>query len=494
MKKLYLFIFAVMLTASTFAQIGSDWWMMLPQDWKTNVYVRDTIQIANVADDFVAGYEVLADLWADVEAVEVDIDNRTAGPDVDGEGDLEAKGKLFWDSNNLYILFNVLDQEVDTARDLVEIHTAPYGCFYQPDREIYPLGFAPGWVNPKTPDPYDYEFGDRKIPGLEYVAMAQMGSWTEAGAYKMDINLKTKEEVYPNSVVYTMRGPDKDTLGNVSSGAPEVPLTTVFEETEGGYLFLVIEPWAVMNEMVPEEGVFESMSLGIKVNDFDSDNADGTDENTDPDRADYWGGTTSNDAYWAIAYYGAVGKLFDVELEPCTLPEGVTFVESVEISGEEDVTTADQEVDLDVTILPAEASQFVLWKVVPDSAVVNDDGVVSGFSAGTYSIKVAATAIDGSGVTDTVEMNVNIPLTGIRPNEGAKFAAFPSPAKDQLTISNTQLVSHVDVVSIVGQTVASYTNRGNNRMELNVAGLRQGVYMLNIHSQEGVTTLRFIKQ
>jgi len=499
MKKIYLFFSAVMLSAATFAQIGPDWWQMLPADWRTNPYVRDTIMIANVADDFVAGYAVLADLWADVETEEVAVENKVSGPDVDGDADLVGKAKLFWDATNLYILFSVVDQEVDTARDFVEIHTAPYGCYFSPDRTIYPLGFCPDWVSPKTADPFDYEFGDRKIPGLEYVAMAKMSSWTEAGAYKMDVRLKTMEELYPASVIYTLRGPELDTLNNVSSGAPEVPLTTVYEATSNGYMFLIIEPWAVMKDMVPEEGVFESMSVAVKINDYDADNADGDDEDTAPDEGDYWGGTDNNEAYWAIAFYGAVGKFFDKEIEACNLPSGISnFVESVEITseGSTDITAADQTLDLDVTILPEDADvQFVLWKVVPDSAVIDAEGVLSGFKAGTYMIKVAATALDGSGVSDTLEVNVDIQnASGLDPKTAEKFTAYPSPARDVLTLTNTQKVTRVDVINIVGQPVASFDNRGNGIMKLNVSDFRSGIYLLNIRYPEGVTTLRFIKQ
>jgi hypothetical protein len=500
MRKLYFVLSAVLLSTASFSQIGPDWWQMLPEDWRTNVYVRDTIMIAQVADDFVGGYDVLADLWDNVETDIVPVVYKSGGPDADGAADFQSNAKLFWDNANLYVLYQVVDQEVDTALDYVEIHTAPYSCFYEPDRTIYPQGFCPEWVSPKTPDPYDYEFGDRKIPGAEYVAMAKMSSWTEAGAYKMDIKLKTKEEVYPSAVTYTLRGPDKDTLGNVSSGAPEVPMATVFEATADGYYFLVIEPWAVMNDMVPEEGVFEAMSVAIKTNDYDSDNADGDDEDTAPDRADYWGGTTSNDAYWAIAYYGAVGKFFEDAVVDCGLPSLYeTLVEAIEVTSEggvTDVTAADDTLQMIATITPEDADyQYVKWSVSPDSATINPSGELTGFKAGAYTVTVTATSLDGSNVTGTLDINVDIALpSNIDQKTAQQFSVYPSPTRDLITVTNTQKVTRIEIINIVGQPVASFDNAGNSVIKLNVADFRPGIYLMNIRSDKGVTTLKFTKQ
>jgi hypothetical protein len=497
MKKLYLFLFAVLLTASSFSQIGPSWWQYLPSDWRTNTYVRDTIMITNVADDFVGGYDVLATLWDDVVADVVEINSKTGGPDADGAADVDAKAKLFWDANNLYILYKVVDQEVDTAKDFLEIHTAPYGCYYNPDRTIFPHGYPP-WAN-VSPDPSDYEFGGTIIPGLEYVAMSKMGSWTEAGAYKMEIKLKTKEDFYPSAITYSLVGPAKDTLGDVSSGAPDSPLTTVYEAAADGYLMLIIEPWAVMKGMVPEEGVFESMSVAVKINDYDSDNADGDDEDTNPDIAQYWGGTTDNSAYWAIAYYGAVGKFFDKDIPSCGLPSGISnFVTSIDVTSEggvTDVTDTLQTLQLTAAILPANADvQFVQWSVSPDSAVIDGAGMLSGFKPGTYTVTAKATALDGSGVTGTLDINVAILPTNLDTRTAPKFTAYPSPARDMLTITNTQKVTRVDVINIVGQPVASFSNKGLGTMKLNVSDLRQGIYLLNIKTPEGTATIRFTKQ
>jgi hypothetical protein len=500
MKRLYLFLASALFSAAIFAQIGPDWWMYLPADWRTNPYVRDTIMIANVADDFVGGYDVLATLWEDVEAEAVPIDYKNSGPDADGDADFGGNCKVFWDNTNLYILFNVIDQEVDTAKDYVEVHTAPYNCYYDPGRTIYPQGFCPGWIGNPTPDPYDYEFGDVKITGLEYVAMAKVGSWTEAGAYKMDIKLKTMEELYPAAVTYTLRGPDKDTLGNVSSGSPEIPLTSVFESTAEGYLFLVIEPWSIMNDMVPEDGVFDAMSIGVKVNDMDSDNADGDDEDTAPDKADYWAGCTNNNGYWAVAYYCAVGKFFDKEIPACTLPSGISnYATAIEVASEggTEVTAADQTLQMTAAITPEDADvQYVQWSVAPDSAVIDGEGMLSGFKAGTYTVTVTAAALDGSGVTGTLDINVDIQEepSGTHDNKIAKITAYPSPVKDILTLSNTQKVTRIDVINIVGQPVATYDNNGSSTMKLNVSDFRPGIYLLNARSREGVTTLRFTKQ
>jgi len=79
-----------------------------------------------------------------------------------------------------------------------------------------------------------------------------------------------------------------------------------------GYYFLAILPLKVFHGSFegkkPNPTDWTEMSVAIKVDDMDSDNEDGDDSDTEPDRSEAWGGTTDNNAYWAIAFYGAVGQ------------------------------------------------------------------------------------------------------------------------------------------------------------------------------------------
>jgi hypothetical protein len=317
MKKTFTLFFALLFSGALFAQIGPSWWQMLPVDWQTNPYDRDTVTIAKVSDTFDEDFNSLDEMWGYVTGATfadrvtvIPINNFTAGAEqVKDAADLTAHGIALWNNNNLYFLFKVEDDEIH-ASDRIEMHPAPYVGPYNPGRPIYPAGFDAG-ANTTPDDPYDYDYWGRNIPGPEYVQMAMYGSWTEAGAYKSEWVLQSGSDLHPSASTYTLKGPDKDTLGDVVMGSIPESCAAVFETKTDGYYFLAIVPLTVFHGAYegkkPNPTDWTEMSVALKVDDMDSDNQDGPDDNSDPDRSEAWGATGSNDAYWAIGFYGGVG-------------------------------------------------------------------------------------------------------------------------------------------------------------------------------------------
>jgi hypothetical protein len=311
MKSYFLSFLILLISGVLFAQIGPSWWQMLPEDWQTNPYKRDTVSILKVEDNFIDQFQSLTELWSGLEAEVIPVNNAVFGAcNLLDTNDYSGKVKMFFDSENYYVLYNVNDEDVQWyGSDRVEMHLAPYVDSMNPGRTILPSGYEPAGP---TDTVGDYNFWFRWISGEEYVRMSYRGSWSEVGAFFTSWTLESRVNVYPSCPTYTLKeAPEGDYLGDVIMGQPPLPFLSLFEPKTGGYYFLAVMPTELFPNK-PDPVDFPAMSIAFKVDDKDDDDIDCTtdDEETDPDRYEAWGGTTSMDAYWAIAFYGAVG-IFD---------------------------------------------------------------------------------------------------------------------------------------------------------------------------------------
>jgi len=130
MKRLYILFSVLIMSGGLFAQIGPSWWQMLPEDWRTNPYDRDTVSILKIGNDEVDMYGSLAELWEGITAEEIPVENTSNGAcNLLNEADFSADVKMFFDENNYYVLFNVNDEDIlagEGGMDRVEMHLAPY--------------------------------------------------------------------------------------------------------------------------------------------------------------------------------------------------------------------------------------------------------------------------------------------------------------------------------------------------------------------------------
>ncbi len=84
---------------------------------------------------------------------------------------------------------------------------------------------------------------------------------------------------------------------------------------------------------------------------------------------------------------------------------------------------------------------------------------------------------------------------------GVKLAAYPNPAKDQMWISfesGLEGKATINIVSVTGQTIytkAVNLNEGINEFEVELAGISNGMYFLNLSSStEVLDIIRIIKE
>src|SRR5690606_10454493 len=78
----------------------------------------------------------------------------------------------------------------------------------------------------------------------------------------------------------------------------------------------------------------------------------------------------------------------------------------------------------------------------------------------------------------------------------SKFATYPNPATSTVTLTNNQgiNVSGIQITDLNGRVVKTFTyNEGLETLQLDVSELSSGMYIMNVRSDQGQTTKKFIK-
>ena len=116
------------------------------------------------------------------------------------------------------------------------------------------------------------------------------------------------------------------------------------------------------------------------------------------------------------------------------------------------------------------------------------DGQTVYFSINCVSADQFGFAIDDFKVTTTAVASTQSFFTN-------NFSIYPNPANNVLNLSvkNGLTVNEVTMVDINGRTVKTLTNALDSEIEINVSDLTSGVYMLNVNTDEGVATSKFVK-
>jgi hypothetical protein len=68
---------------------------------------------------------------------------------------------------------------------------------------------------------------------------------------------------------------------------------------------------------------------------------------------------------------------------------------------------------------------------------------------------------------------------------------FPNPVKDVLNLNYDKAISQIDVYDVNGKLVKTFTTVNGS---INVSDLSDGVYMLNIQTEEGLIVKKIVKE
>ncbi|MBQ9508367.1 MAG: T9SS type A sorting domain-containing protein [Bacteroidales bacterium] len=112
--------------------------------------------------------------------------------------------------------------------------------------------------------------------------------------------------------------------------------------------------------------------------------------------------------------------------------------------------------------------------------------------AGQSNVIVKFEFISGYGNNVWVD-NINItngPLA-VESVENSDLSIFPNPVKDVLTINYDKAISQIDVYDVNGKLVKTITTVDNT---INVSDLSEGVYMLNMQTEEGLVIRKIVKE
>ncbi|MBR4487114.1 MAG: T9SS type A sorting domain-containing protein [Bacteroidales bacterium] len=75
--------------------------------------------------------------------------------------------------------------------------------------------------------------------------------------------------------------------------------------------------------------------------------------------------------------------------------------------------------------------------------------------------------------------------------EGSKVSIHPNPATTVLNVE-AEGYSTVEILNLLGQSV--YSANATSNMQINISGLKSGVYFVRLHGDNGTTTQKFIKR
>ena len=163
---------------------------------------------------------------------------------------------------------------------------------------------------------------------------------------------------------------------------------------------------------------------------------------------------------------------------------------------------------------PSSTNTYNVTGTSLNSCDYNDDLVVTVNETTVSAIDVTATdtytspsgvVYDVSGVyLDTIlnanqcdsiiTINLTVEYTGINELEKTVVSVYPNPTSEILSISGLEKLNGINgykIANISGAVI--YEIKGQSK-QVNISGLRSGFYFLNVIHQEGIETVRFIKQ
>lgn len=85
---------------------------------------------------------------------------------------------------------------------------------------------------------------------------------------------------------------------------------------------------------------------------------------------------------------------------------------------------------------------------------------------------------------------------GVGELASSKYVVYPNPASTNLSVEGltTGNVSTIEVFNMNGQKVMTEFNNGYNKIDLNIAGLNEGMYFIHLTGENGTTVKKFIKE
>jgi len=74
------------------------------------------------------------------------------------------------------------------------------------------------------------------------------------------------------------------------------------------------------------------------------------------------------------------------------------------------------------------------------------------------------------------------------------FNVFPNPVKNILNVSCKKVISKVSITNVLGQEVEIKSSISGNQSQIDMSNLAKGTYMVKLHSENNIKTIKVIKE
>ena len=97
-------------------------------------------------------------------------------------------------------------------------------------------------------------------------------------------------------------------------------------------------------------------------------------------------------------------------------------------------------------------------------------------------------------ITNTVATEIVETLSTANFQAGV-FQIYPNPSNDVVYVNSQYPIKNISITDINGRIIKTYQPTGTNkRIELSIATFKNGLYFLNINSNQGNVTQKIIKK
>ena len=111
------------------------------------------------------------------------------------------------------------------------------------------------------------------------------------------------------------------------------------------------------------------------------------------------------------------------------------------------------------------------------------------FNAGDWA---AGEGKDFSG-TDCVDFKIPLTSLSVSENTFESFKLYPNPVESELNIKLGNNVSLVEIYTVTGQKVIEAGNISSDVITINTESLHSGLYFATVHGENGISTVKFVK-
>lgn len=150
---------------------------------------------------------------------------------------------------------------------------------------------------------------------------------------------------------------------------------------------------------------------------------------------------------------------------------------------------------------PTQLSDFVIPPLTPSTQFAPyPNWIQRTFSLNTWSNQSIRIAIRNMGADHYMLMvdDVKVTSSNLAVDEvfSSKFAVYPNPSNGVINLSNNDniMMKDMNITDINGRIVKSVNLNGVSEAQVNISDLSNGVYMLNIFSDQGKAVKKIVKQ